>query len=117
MDEQLAKLKQLAAKAHAAWPDIQNLQVEYDGSEDNGQLEDIYPFPEDAAPAAGNAAWDALCEDIINYLYEVLEYEHGGWENNGGAYGTFVLTLATGALTLEHNDRYMSTSTSNNSWE
>jgi hypothetical protein len=29
-----------------------------------------------------------------------------GWENNDGAFGTFVFDVADRTITLEHNERY-----------
>jgi hypothetical protein len=39
-------------------------------------------------------AWD--------YLYD----NHCGWENNDGAFGTFVFNVPDRTITLEHNERY-----------
>jgi hypothetical protein len=35
-----------------------------------------------------------LSEAIETLCYSYLEQEHGGWENNDGAFGTFELDIA-----------------------
>ena len=35
-----------------------------------------------------------------------ISRNHSGWENNDGAYGTFVFDVPDRTITLEHNERY-----------
>lgn len=96
--------------------------VGFDGCGDSGQIEAV-----DARDASGDVALpDAIVErswpsyanygverqalplpDAIEKLcYDLLEAEHGGWENNDGAYGEFTFDVATRLVSLEHNVRY-----------
>jgi hypothetical protein len=45
------------------------------------------------------AAVEALC-------YDYLEQEHGGWENNDGAFGEFAINVAERTIDLEFYSRY-----------
>lgn len=47
-----------------------------------------------------------LSEAIEHMVYELLGQTHGGWENNAGAYGEFVLDVAAETITLEFNMRF-----------
>jgi hypothetical protein len=44
--------------------------------------------------------------------YDFLEQEHGGWENNDGAFGEFTFNVAERTVELEFHGRYMDISTS-----
>jgi hypothetical protein len=55
---------------------------------------------EDLEAAVEELAWD--------YLYD----NHCGWENNDGAFGTFVFNVPGRTITLEHNERYTELNTS-----
>ena len=89
--------------------------VTFDGCGDSGQIEDISAFdehgevamPEDKlANADGD---DQPVKDIIETLaYDLLESEHGGWENNDGAYGEFRFDVADRTITLGCNIRISS---------
>jgi hypothetical protein len=60
------------------------------------------------------ASWDgpvtdriiALDEAIVDLCYDYLEYEHGGWENNDGAYGEFTFDVAERHVELSFNARF-----------
>jgi hypothetical protein len=105
---------------------IHRVTIEYDGSGDSGQIDTIeawdagndrMPLPPEPRiefvpespgspsaeynlePAIETVAWD--------YLYDL----HCGWENNDGAYGTFVFDVPARTLRLEHNERYTEVST------
>ena len=105
---------------------IHRVTVEYDGSGDSGQIDTIetwnadndrMPLPLEpriqfasenpgSLPAEYNL--DAAIETIAwDYLYDL----HCGWENNDGAYGTFVFDVPARTLTLEHNERYTEVNT------
>jgi hypothetical protein len=46
---------------------------------------------------------EAAIEDLAwDYLYD----EHCGWENNDGAFGTFVFSVPHRTIVLEHNERF-----------
>lgn len=95
--------------------------VDFDGCGDSGQIEGITAFDEHgevALPATGfvapdvdEAAADASgpIEGAIETLvYDLLQTEHGGWENNDGAYGEFRFDVVARSITLESNMRFTS---------
>jgi len=106
---------------------IHRVTVEYDGSGDSGQIENVeawdagnqnIPLPSaiKVQLASGNPDHpadpinlEAAVEEIAwSYLYD----QHYGWENNDGAYGTFVFDVPARTITLEHNERYTEVNTS-----
>lgn len=48
-----------------------------------------------------------LLEDVV---YDYMEQEHAGWENNDGAWGEFVFDTADRSIRYEHNTRIMESS-------
>lgn len=47
-----------------------------------------------------------LSEAVDELCYGYLEQEHGGWENNDGAFGEFTLDVAERSIALEFNGRF-----------
>lgn len=106
--------------------------VTFDGCGDSGQIEDIVAFdehgevaiPEDKLTNSGtdtNAATGAddgePVKDVIESLaYDLLQSEHGGWENNEGAYGEFRFDVADRTVTLGCNIRISSADYSETTW-
>jgi hypothetical protein len=45
----------------------------------------------------------AMCDRLADHFFELLP---GGWEINDGSYGEIHVDIATGAITVEHNERY-----------
>lgn len=99
---------------------IATVTVSFDGEGDSGQIADIavdgkvtrlpdvrvecqlVPLGAET-PVCGQTtlhlAIDALC-------YDYLAQEHGGWENNDGAYGEFVFDVAQRRVELDFNARF-----------
>ncbi len=48
---------------------------------------------------------------LEEFVYDWLEMEHPGWENNDGADGTCSIDLSQGSFTLEHTDYYTESDT------
>jgi hypothetical protein len=48
-----------------------------------------------------------LLEDIV---YDYMDQEHAGWENNDGAYGEFVFDVQEKTIRYEHNTRFTDSS-------
>lgn len=110
--------------------------VGFDGCGDSGQIDGILAhdecgivdLPDVKLPAidietvisgAGTIAdtGDMTIADVIETLaYDLLASEHGGWENNDGAYGEFRFDTADHAITLGYNERFTSSEYSENSW-
>jgi hypothetical protein len=107
---------------------IHSVTVGYDGYSDSGQIDDIegwssspekLPLPSNRkvqlrSPIEGNPPVEMTLQEAIETLvYDYLDETHYGWENDEGAYGSFVFSVPTRTITLEHNDRYIEVNTSN----
>jgi hypothetical protein len=125
-DDTRAHNKNLIFAALAA-AGIDKVSVEFDGSGDSGQIEDILawnaagdtiPLPSNrklqlASPIPRNPAVEMTLQEAIETLaYDCLEETHLGWEINDGAFGTFVFRVPDRTVTLEHNERYTELNTS-----
>ena len=101
---------------------ITSINVEFDGEGDSGQINGVCALAGDQPadlPATKltlqqlrwgqtestpseftlEAAIEALC-------YDYLEQEHGGWENNDGGHGEFIIDVAERRISLEFCSRY-----------
>jgi hypothetical protein len=104
---------------------IHRVTVDYDGCGDSGQIENVeawdaaderIPFPADPKielapdnPLQPHAA-ENLEAAVETLAWDYLEI-HWGWENNDGAFGTFVFDVPACTITLEHNERYTEVNT------
>jgi hypothetical protein len=105
---------------------IHRVTVDYDGSGDSGQIESVeawstanekVPLPSSRKVpwASGNPdrpvseiGLEAAVEELAwDYLWD----EHGGWENNDGAFGTFAFDVSARTIALEHNERFTDVNT------
>lgn len=104
---------------------IHRVTVDYDGSGDSGQIENVeawnaandrIPFPSGIKIPleAENPAYP-LSEQNLEAAIETLAWVYleiySGWENNDGAFGTFVFDVPARTVTLEHNERYTEVNT------
>lgn len=109
---------------------ITSIAVEFDGSGDSGQVEGVTVVPANKQDhfdntqtkvfrtrcfysVAGNRVEEeevscSASELAEDFAYEILEYNHGGWEINDGAYGTIIIH-ADGRGSIEYNQRVMET--------
>jgi hypothetical protein len=101
---------------------ITSVKVEFNGEGDSGQIEDTVasagetPVKLPANPVTlQEASWNSdklstkestLSEAVETLCYDYLEQEHGGWENNDGAFGTFEFDVGGRTIQLEFNGRY-----------
>lgn len=110
--------------------------VGFDGCGDSGQIDGILAhddsgivdLPDVKLPAIGVESivsgagiiadtGDMTITDVIETLaYDLLADEHGGWENNDGAYGEFRFDRANRSITLGYNERFTSSEYSEHSW-
>jgi len=111
---------------------VTTVTVAFDGCGDSGQIESI-----DASDHHGEVALPGgdipiatltcdgrdvvrqalpLREAIESLCYDLLEETHGGWENDDGAYGTFVFDVAERTIGLDHNSRYTAVESSEHRW-
>ena len=107
---------------------IDLVNVTFDGEGDSGQIENIIArkgevqIPiSDQTVTVQSASWDgkevtvreqSIGEAIEQLCYDFLEQEHGGWENNDGAFGEFTLDVEGKNVELEFNGRYSDVHTS-----
>jgi uncharacterized protein DUF6878 len=104
---------------------IHRVTVDYDGSGDSGQIENVEawdadndrtPFPSGVKIqlASENPAYP-LSEQNLEAAVETLAWDYleiyFGWENNDGAFGTFVFDVPARTVMLEHNERYTEVNT------
>lgn len=100
---------------------ITSVTVEFDGEGDSGQIEDLtasaggtpIPFPQTTVTIRQSgygqkpSTRDTPLKDAIETLcYDYLEQQHGGWENNDGAFGSFEFDVGKGTIQLEFNGRF-----------
>lgn len=99
---------------------IHRVTVDYDGSGDSGQIESIeawdprnerIPFPSNPKiQLASDNPVHPLTERTLEAAVETLAWEYleiyYGWENNDGAFGTFVFNVPGNSITLEHRARF-----------
>jgi hypothetical protein len=102
--------------------------VAFDGYADSGQIENIEAKASDrvvelptgeieiATAAWGQATPDrskvSIRDAIEQLTYDFLNDTHGGWEDNDGAYGDFTFDVAERTITLDYNERYTETQSS-----
>jgi len=130
-----ARHKELCAKVNAvnklvlfdalAPAGITTIHVEFDGEGDSGQIYGISPKADDqeaqfpatqitiqqipwgqTEPTPSEFTLEAAVETLC---YDYLEQEHGGWENNDGAYGEFIINVGERTIDLEFYSRYTDT--------
>ena len=107
---------------------VKECTVNYNGSGDSGNLDEPY-FGAGVAvddvkieqtdvvtdyDMSGGAALRVqkprsmrLREAIENLCYSKLEEQHGGWENNDGAQGFFVIDVEAGTIEWHHETNYV----------
>ena len=104
---------------------IHKVTVEYDGGGDSGQIEDVaawnagderISFPSDRKITLLSENPDhPLAEQSFEAAVESLAWDYleiyTGWENNDGAFGTFVFDVPARTISLEHNERYIEVNT------
>jgi hypothetical protein len=111
---------------------ITRVIVTFDGEGDSGQIEDIQPYNGDTqvdlpkgkveildlAYGANDAEPRQLAaQDALETLaYALLRDKHEGWENSDGAYGEFTFDVTAGTITLDYNERFMSSEFHQHSW-
>jgi hypothetical protein len=101
---------------------ITHVLVGFDGEGDSGQIDGAASYAGDAAadfPATivtlyrAPSGWDefvlqevTLRQAVEELCYDYLEQEHGGWENNDGAFGEFTFDVAERKVGLDFNARF-----------
>jgi hypothetical protein len=107
---------------------VTSVEVEFDGVGDSGQIDSVTVYQDTtilelpSTPVTFQQAMygsseiseasQLLREAIEALCYDYLEQEHGGWENNDGAYGTFNFSVPKRTIELEFNGRFTDVATS-----
>lgn len=107
---------------------ITSVTVEFDSEGDSGGVESVsassgetrvdlpavsIPFQQSQwGEDALAVAQQTLREAVECLCYDYLAEEHGGWENDDGAYGTFTFDVTARTIELEFNDRFSDVTTS-----
>jgi hypothetical protein len=103
---------------------IATIEVNFDGQNDNGQIEYIEAFDQNNAnlelPKITILLWRADFEGtgvtieevsfesaLESICYAHLSDAHSGWDNDDGASGTFTFDAATRTISLEHRERFV----------
>jgi hypothetical protein len=101
---------------------ITTVTVNFNGEGDSGQLEEVVAYSSEGPgqiPATSikfrSTGWGnadpvlrdlPLADAIEDLCYGYLSQEHGGWENNDGAYGDFTFDTAARRIGLDLHARY-----------
>ncbi len=101
---------------------ITHVAVGFDGEGDSGQIDGaaahtgdgVVDFPETTVTLYRAQSGDpdlateemSLREAVEDLCYGYLEQEHGGWENNDGAFGEFTFDVAERTIALDFNGRF-----------
>jgi hypothetical protein len=108
---------------------INTVNVTFDGEGDSGQIQDITAdgsaeIPEiqvelqqtDWGAGKIDSSQSTLREAIERLCYDYLSQEHDGWENNDGAFGEFIFSVAAKTIELEFNGRFSDVHTSSHAF-
>jgi hypothetical protein len=98
---------------------ITSVTVDFDGEGDSGQINGVHCKGSVADIAkisvtTRHAAWggtlseqtETLESAVESLCYGYLAFEHGGWENNDGAFGEFTIDVAARTIALEFSARF-----------
>jgi hypothetical protein len=98
---------------------IATVNVAFDGEGDSGQIDNISADDSKEIPLVpielqqtswGSGKLDStrttLRDAIERLCYDYLEQQQGGWENNDGAFGEFIFSVAERKIELEFNARF-----------
>lgn len=85
---------------------VARVRVDYDGSGDSGQIEQIGYLGADGVELNPTGTLGLPEDELMDLFYDLTQVRHPGWENNDGAYGDFEWDLTTDTLHHTHNDRF-----------
>jgi hypothetical protein len=81
-------------------PELALLEVEYNGSDDNGQIEELTAYDHNNNPLPLHDNFRVVVE---NFVYDLLEVHCSGWEINAGSSGLVTIDARTLQGTIEHD--------------
>ena len=76
---------------------VEAVTVEYNGSGDDGQIEDPQFGSVDVSSPLTAAVWE--------FFYLLLDELYSGWEDNNGAFGQLVWNVGDDKINIVHNTR------------
>ncbi len=111
---------------------VTSVIVDFDGSGDEGQINNLMPYAGESEAELPNTlltvravelngnivkTQETTLKDAIEQLcYDLLGQEHGGWEINDGSYGEFCFDVESRTIALEFNGRFTDTWTDNHTF-
>ena len=84
---------------------FEKVVISYNGSNDEGWIEDILPDP----PIECVEISRQLYTELEGIAYDVLESNYPGWEINEGSQGTITLDVRARSAALHHGEHYEQT--------
>jgi hypothetical protein len=81
-------------------PEIASLEVQYNGSGDNGQVEDVAAYDDKNNRLPPDHELDAAAEELV---YDLLGVHCPGWEINEGSSGRITIDAKTLKATIDHD--------------
>lgn len=98
---------------------IASVTIEYDGEGDSGQIGDIAARSSDNKPLDIEAPitlaihkpktptrYASLSDALDDFAWTVLQFYHGGFQDNEGGFGTLTIHVSDGKVTIDHNNRF-----------
>ena len=85
---------------------ISTAVIEYSGSGDSGNVDDVTFTPEVDARVTIEDEDVSLNEAVRDFANELIDSEHSGYENDDGGSGTITINAETNLVTWEHLDYY-----------
>lgn len=101
---------------------IVRVEVQYDGGGDEGSVCDVNAYGAEGDVDLPGILCDhhsleyngqvtnrtiALEDALSGFAENAVCARHNGWENGEGAYGTVAIDVASGAVTITHNHRFI----------
>lgn len=81
------------------------ITITYYGEGDEGYINEITCYPE----IEGVTLSDALCQDLEQIVYDILEQQAGGWEINEGSEGHVTIKVKEREVILHHGEHRVET--------
>ena len=101
---------------------IARVEIHYDGGGDEGTVGEVHAYDKDGDAALPSILCDhhsreyngqastrtiALEDALAAFAENAVCARHAGWEDGEGACGTIAIEVASGAVTLTHNCRFI----------
>lgn len=80
---------------------VVSVEVTYNGSGDEGNIDEIMLSISETSKLRGEADLELR---IDSWAWDFICGHHSGFQDNDGGFGTLTWDMASGAITLDHND-------------